>query len=140
MTPFIKTIVQQGCPTIGVDSKFLDVANALTKADSGTLIVVDSVESVVGILSERDVVRHLSIPKSIEDCTARDLMTATVISAGQDVASSGLMKLMVQNNIRHVPIMDGDKLLGIVSITDVIKRLLDKQLTETELMKDFINS
>ena len=140
MTPFIKTIVQQGCPTIGVDSKFLDVANALTKADSGTLIVVDSVESVVGILSERDVVRHLSIPKSIEDCTARDLMTATVISAGQDVASSGLMKLMVQNNIRHVPIMDGEKLLGLVSITDVIKRLLDKQLTETELMKDFINS
>ena len=140
MTPFIKTIVQQGCPTIGVDSKFLDVANALTKADSGTLIVVDSVESVVGILSERDVVRHLSIPKSIEDCTARDLMTATVISAGQDVASSGLMKLMVQNNIRHVPIIAGDKLLGLVSITDVIKRLLDKQLTETELMKDFINS
>jgi CBS domain-containing protein len=50
------------------------------------------------------------------------------------------MKLMVQNNIRHVPIIDDDKLLGLVSITDVIKRLLDKQLTETELMKDFINS
>ena len=140
MTPFIKTIVQQGCPTIGVDCKFLDVVKALTEADSGTLIVVDNVEKIVGILSERDVVRHLSIPRSIEECTAQDLMTATVISADQDVTSSGLMKLMVQNNIRHVPIMDGDKLLGIVSITDVIKRLLDKQLTETELMKDFINS
>ena len=140
MTPFIKTIVQQGCPTIGVDCKFLDVVKALTEADSGTLIVVDNVEKIVGILSERDVVRHLSIPRSIEECTAQDLMTATVISADQDVASSGLMKLMVQNSIRHVPIMDGDKLLGIVSITDVIKRLLDKQLTETELMKDFINS
>ena len=140
MTPFIKTIVQQGCPTIGVASKFLDVAKALTEADSGTLIVVDNVENIVGILSERDVVRHLSIPKPIEECTARDLMTATVISADQEVTSSGLMKLMVQNNIRHVPIIDSDKLLGLVSITDVIKRLLDKQLTETELMKDFINS
>ena len=50
------------------------------------------------------------------------------------------LELMVQNNIRHVPIIAGDKLLGLVSITDVIKRLLDKQLTETELMKDFINS
>ena len=140
MTPFIKIIVQQGCPTIGVDSKFLDVAKALTEADSGTLIVVDNVEKIVGILSERDVVRHLSIPRSIEECTAQDLMTATVISADQDVTSSGLMKLMVQNNIRHVPIIAGDKLLGLVSITDVIKRLLDKQLTETELMKDFINS
>jgi|TARA_B100000767_G_scaffold201223_1_gene188124 CBS domain-containing protein len=140
VTPFIKTIVQQGCPTIGVDCKFLDVVKALTEADSGTLIVVDNVEKIVGILSERDVVRHLSIPRSIEECTAQDLMTATVISADQDVTSSGLMKLMVQNNIRHVPIIAGDKLLGLVSITDVIKRLLDKQLTETELMKDFINS
>ena len=140
MTPFIKTIVQQGCPTIGGDCKFLDVVKALTEADSGTLIVVDNVEKIVGILSERDVVRHLSIPRSIEECTAQDLMTATVISADQDVTSSGLMKLMVQNNIRHVPIIAGDKLLGLVSITDVIKRLLDKQLTETELMKDFINS
>tara|TARA_B110000238_G_scaffold55846_1_gene61047 strand:+ start:4023 stop:4445 length:423 start_codon:yes stop_codon:yes gene_type:complete len=140
VTPFIKTIVQQACPTIGVDCKFLDVVKALTEADSGTLIVVDNVEKIVGILSERDVVRHLSIPRSIEECTAQDLMTATVISADQDVTSSGLMKLMVQNNIRHVPIIAGDKLLGLVSITDVIKRLLDKQLTETELMKDFINS
>lgn len=140
MTPFIKEIARQGCPTISIDSKFLDVAKALTDSDSGTVIVVDNVKDVVGILSERDVVRHLAIPKTIEESTTQDLMTATVISADQDVTSSGLMELMVKNNIRHVPIIDGSKLLGLVSITDVIKRLLDKQLTETELMKDFINS
>ena len=49
------------------------------------------------------------------------------------------MKLMVENKIRHVPIIDENKLLGLVSITDVIKRLLDKQLQETELMKEFIS-
>ncbi len=50
------------------------------------------------------------------------------------------MALMVQNNIRHVPIINDDQLLGLVSITDVITRLLDKQLEETELMKKWINS
>ena len=140
MTPFIKTVVQQGCPTVDIDSNFYDVAKALARTDSGTIIVVDSVERVVGILSERDIVRYFSLEKNIEDCTTKNLMTSTVISANQDVTSSGLMEMMVQNNIRHVPIMDGDNLLGLVSITDVIKRLLDKQLTEAELMKDFINS
>jgi CBS domain-containing protein len=47
---------------------------------------------------------------------------------------------MVHNNIRHVPIINDDQLLGLVSITDVITRLLDKQLKETELMKEWTNS
>ena len=47
---------------------------------------------------------------------------------------------MVHNNIRHVPIINDGELLGLVSITDVITRLLDKQLKETELMKEWINS
>ena len=139
MTPFIKTIVGQGCPTIEINKGFHDIAKALTKAPSGTLIVVDGFKKVVGMLSERDVVRHLSLEKSIKECTTQNLMTITVISANQDVTSSGLMKLMVENKIRHVPIIDENKLLGLVSITDVIKRLLDKQLQETELMKEFIS-
>ena len=139
MTPFIKKIVGQGCPTIEINKGFHDIAKALTKAPSGTLIVVDGFKKVVGMLSERDVVRHLSLEKSIEECTTQNLMTITVISANQDVTSSGLMKLMVENKIRHVPIIDENKLLGLVSITDVIKRLLDKQLQETELMKEFIS-
>jgi CBS domain-containing protein len=47
---------------------------------------------------------------------------------------------MVHNNIRHVPIINDGELLGLVSMTDVITRLLDKQLKETELMKEWINS
>jgi|TARA_B110001450_G_C17321733_1_gene359727 CBS domain-containing protein len=139
VTPFIEIVVRKGCPTIDINKNFLDIAKALTKAPSGTLIVINEFKKVAGILSERDVVRHLSFEKSIKECTAQDLMTATLIYANQDVTSSGLMELMVKNNIRHVPIMDEHRLLGLVSITDVIKRLLDKQLKETEFMKEFIN-
>ena len=94
----------------------------------------------MGILSERDIVRHLSRQKAVESCTAKNLMTKNIISADSKVTSSGLMALMVQNNIRHVPIINDGELLGLVSITDVITRLLDKQLKEAELMKEWINS
>jgi CBS domain-containing protein len=127
MTPFIARIVEQGCPTTYIDTKFFDITTALSKAHSGTIIVVDKNKKVLGILSERDIVRYLSKRKAVAECTAKDLMTANVISADQHVTSAGLMELMVRNNIRHVPIIDGDKLLGLVSITDVIKRLLEKQ-------------
>jgi CBS domain-containing protein len=70
----------------------------------------------------------------------KDSKYKNIISTDSKVTSSGLMELMVQNNIRHVPIINDDQLLGLVSITDVITRLLDKQLKETELMKEWINS
>ena len=70
----------------------------------------------------------------------KDSKYKNIISTDSKVTSSGLMELMVQNNIRHVPIINDGELLGLVSITDVITRLLDKQLEETELMKKWINS
>jgi CBS domain-containing protein len=140
MTPFIVTILKQGCPTVDIDAHFLEVVQALTDAQSGTVVVVDKSQKVMGILSERDIVRHLSRQKSIEKSTAKHLMTTNIISADTNVTSSGLMELMVRNKIRHVPIINGDELLGLVSITDVITRLLDKQLKETELMKEWIHS
>ena len=140
MTPFIANIIKQGCPTVNIDAPFIEIVQTLAKAHTGTLVVVDKNRKVMGILSERDIVRHLSRQKSVEGCTAKNLMTKNIIYAGSKVTSSGLMELMVQNNIRHVPIINDGELLGLVSITDVITRLLDKHLKETELMKEWTNS
>ena len=140
MTPFIANIIKQGCPTVDIGAPSIEILQTLAKAHTGTLVVVDKNRKVMGILSERDIVRDLSRQKSIENSTAKHLMTKNIISADTNVTSSGLMELMVRNKIRHVPIINGDELLGLVSITDVITRLLDKQLKETELMKEWINS
>ena len=140
MTPFIANIIKQGCPTVDIGAPFIEILQTLAKAHTGTLVVVDKNRKVMGILSERDIVRHLSRQKAVESCTAKNLMTKNIISADSKVTSSGLMALMVQNNIRHVPIINNGELLGLVSITDVITRLLDKQLKEAELMKEWINS
>ena len=89
---------------------------------------------------ERDIIRHLSGRKTFEGMAAQDLMTTEVITVDQQATSSELMHLMTENRIRHVPIIKDTKLVGIVSIGDVVKRMLEKYERETELIKQFINS
>ena len=71
---------------------------------------------------------------------ASDLMTTDLIVTTAEVTSSDLMKLMTDHKIRHIPIVKEDRLLGIVSIGDVVKRLLEKLERETEQLRTFINS
>ena len=71
---------------------------------------------------------------------ASDLMTTDLIVTTAEVTSSDLMKLMTDHKIRHIPIVKEDQLLRIVSIGDVVKRLLEKLERETEQLWTFINS
>ena len=67
-------------------------------------------------------------------------MTTRVVTVEGDINSSELMRLMTANKIRHVPIIKTNKLIGIVSMGDVVKRMLEKYERETELIREFINS
>ncbi|MGB1952618.1 MAG: CBS domain-containing protein [Candidatus Puniceispirillum sp.] len=140
MTPFIAKLIERGCVTVKADSSLETVVGMLVEWGIGTVVVVDQNMQVLGILSERDIIRHLSEKKPLEGMTAKDLMTVEVITVDQQATSSELMHLMTENRIRHVPITKDKKLVGIVSIGDVVKRMLEKYERETELIKQFINS
>ena len=140
MTPFIAKLIERGCVTVKADSGLETVVGMLVEWGIGTVVVVDQDMQVLGILSERDIIRHLSEKKPLEGMTAKDLMTVEVITVDQQATSSELMHLMTENRIRHVPITKDKKLVGIVSIGDVVKRMLEKSERETELVKQFINS
>ena len=140
MTPFIAKLIERGCVTVKADSGLETVVGMLVEWGIGTVVVVDQKMQVLGILSERDIIRHLSEKKPLEGMTAKDLMTVEVITVDQQATSSELMHLMTENRIRHVPITKDNKLVGIVSIGDVVKRMLEKYERETELIKQFINS
>ena len=140
MTPFIAKLIERGCVTVNADSALETVVDMLVEWGIGTVVVVDQGMQVLGILSERDIIRHLSERKTLAGIVAQDLMTAKVITVDQQVSSSELMHLMTENRIRHVPITKDNKLVGIVSIGDVVKRMLEKYERETELIKQFINS
>lgn len=140
MKPFISGILSRDCITVQQTHSLRDVARVLTDNGIGAVPVLDRSGSLVGILSERDLVHSLNGDMDLDSHMASDLMTRNLIVTSPEVSSSDLMKLMTDHKIRHVPIVRDNRLLGIVSIGDVVKRLLEKLEEETEQLRAFINS
>ena len=140
MTPFIAKLIERRCVTTHADCPLDDLIAILAKRRIGTVVVVDRDHQVIGIVSERDIIRHLSTGGTTADTLTKNIMTSKVITVENNVTSAQLMQLMTEHRIRHVPITRDGKLVGIVSIGDVVKRLLEKYEQEAELIKQFINS
>ena len=140
MTPFIAKLIERSCVTTHADCPLDDLIAILAERRIGTVVVVDRDQQVIGIVSERDIIRHLSTGGTTADTYAKNIMTSRVITVENNVTSAQLMQLITEHHIRHVPITCDGKLVGIVSIGDVVKRLLEKYEQEAELIKQFINS
>ena len=140
MTPFIAKLIERSCVTTHADCPLDDLIAILAERRIGTVVVVDRDQQVIGIVSERDIIRHLSTGGTTADTFAKNIMTSKVITVENNVTSAQLMQLITEHHIRHVPITCDGKLVGIVSIGDVVKRLLEKYKQEAELIKQFINS
>ena len=140
MKPFIANLISRACITVQHDHTLRQVADILSGNNIGAVPVLDDTGHLAGIISERDLVRTMTEKITLDTGTAADLMTRQLVTASSDISSSELMTLMTQHKIRHIPIVDGQKLRGIVSIGDVVKRLLEKLETETEQLRHFINS
>ena len=140
MTPFIAKLIERSCVTTHADCPLDDLIAILAERRIGTVVVVDRDQQVIGIVSERDIIRHLSTGGTTADTFAKSIMTSKVITVENNVTSAQLMQLITEHHIRHVPITCDGKLVGIVSIGDVVKRLLEKYEQEAELIKQFINS
>ena len=141
MKPFIKKLLKRGCITVSSEEKIKEVAALLAKNSIGAVPVTNKNEEVIGIVSERDIVRNLNNRDvDITSEKVATIMTKSVISAPKTVSSSDLMEIMTENKIRHVVIIEDQALLGIVSIGDVVKRLMEKLEGEAEQLRTFINS
>ena len=140
MTPFIAKLIERSCVTTHADCPLDDLIAILAERRIGTVVVVDRDQQVIGIVSERDIIRHLSTGGTTADTFAKNIMTSKVITVENNVTSAQLMQLITEHHIRHVPITCDGKLVGIVSIGDVVKRLLEKYEQEAELIKQSINS
>ena len=119
-----------------------DVAEKLVSFNIGALPVVDNSENLKGIISERDLVKafYAIQTQDLLKISVRKIMTREVIRCNKSVRSEELMSLMTRKKIRHIPIVDGDTLIGIVSIGDVVKRLLEKYKDEAENLRQYIYS
>ena len=107
--------------------KVVDILPLLADEQEASLAVVDHKHHLIGIISERDVIKHLSRHRSLsEDLLVKDLMTKDVKSATPDFYCLDAMKIMVKGDFRNLPVVIDDKFVGILSIIDAAKaRLLE---------------
>jgi CBS domain-containing protein len=115
-----------------------ELAAELNSRRVGALIVKDTSGALVGIVSERDVVRGLASDASVVHATVESIMTKDVVSIDPDFEVADLTRLMTEKRIRHVPVMDGGDLVGLVSIGDVVKVRMDELETERAALMDYI--
>ena len=141
MAYLVTRLAERGCVTITETATIKDLAALLAKHNFGAIVVVNPDNKPTGIVSERDIVRHLDKSNfSLSDTVVSEIMSSNFISCGLETKSSELMELMTQNKIRHVPIMDNGRLTGMVSIGDVVSRLIDIYAKENEQLRQYINS
>jgi CBS domain-containing protein len=125
--------------TIAPDAGVRDLVAALAEHNVGALIVSTDGSTVEGIVSERDVVRHLHHDGTVINNTVRAIMTTDVETCEKDVLLDDLMKVMTDRRIRHVPVVDGDALIGIVSIGDVVKHRIDQLQFERDQLDSYVH-
>jgi CBS domain-containing protein len=125
--------------TIAPEAGVRDLIAALAEHNVGALIVSTDGTTVEGIVSERDVVRHLHHDGTVINNTVRAIMTTDVETCEKDVLLDDLMKVMTDRRIRHVPVVDGDTLIGIVSIGDVVKHRIDQLQFERDQLDNYVH-
>jgi CBS domain-containing protein len=115
------------------DSVF-DALQTLANHNVGALMVLDG-GKLVGVFSERDYTRKIALAgKSSKDTKVSDIMSGNVISVAPTVKTRDCLALMSQKSIRHLPIVDGEKVLGMISIRDIMNDIIaDHELTISQL-------
>ncbi len=126
--------------TVTAGSTIAEAVDLLNSKRIGAVVVVDG-KKVVGILSERDVVRHLGQDwAALSSRPVSEVMTKTVVTVSRFATIADVMERMTERRIRHMPIVENGHLAGIVSIGDVVKRKIEETEQEATALKEYIAS
>ena len=125
--------------TISPDRTLADAAHTLSHHRIGAVVIADGDGTVLGILSERDVVRAVADNGgSALDAPVSSRMTTKVVTCSASTGIEELMGLMTTGKFRHLPVVEGGRLNGIISIGDVVKHRLADVEAEHRAMRDYI--
>jgi CBS domain-containing protein len=125
---------------IAAGASLADVVAELVVRRIGALLVLER-DEIVGLVSERDVIRVLAADgRDALARTARDAMTSPVITISPHESVTAAMELMTGRRIRHLPVVEDGRLVGIVSIGDLVKRRIEEVEQEALALKDYITT
>lgn len=127
-----------GFHSVGPDSTAYDALEIMAEKNVGALLVVES-GRLVGVFSERDYARKVILKGKSSKCTTvREVMSGPPISVGRETSLRDCMVLMTENRVRHLPVMDQDVPLGVVSIGDVVNTIISDQESTIEELEEYI--
>jgi CBS domain-containing protein len=124
--------------SIAPDKPVLDAIRLMADKYIGALLVMRG-DELIGIVSERDYARKVILKgRSSADTPVSDIMTAPVISVAPGDSAHRCMRLMTERRIRHLPVVEGAKVVGMLSIGDLVKAVIDEQAAELEQLQRYI--
>ena len=125
--------------TIGPDETVAATARLLNAKRIGAILVCDANGKVVGVISERDIIRGIAVngERALE-MQVRDLMTSEVIACKPTDTIAEVMKMMTVRRFRHMPVIEDGELKGMISIGDVVKNRIEETEMEARALRDYV--
>jgi CBS domain-containing protein len=124
--------------SVASNATVLDALRIMAEHDIGAMLVFEG-DKLVGILSERDYARKVALAgRSSKDSQVKDIMTGNVVCIGPDRTIDECMALMTQRRVRHLPVMDRKRVVGMVSIGDVVKATIDDKESTIAQLQSYI--
>ena len=136
----VSRMSERECHTLSETDTIKIASQKLDEKKVGCMPVLDKNKNVIGILSERDLSKIIYVEKFNLSLSVTQHMTKKLVTCDLNTSVTELMNEMTEKKIRHILIMEDKKLLGIVSIGDVVNHLINKIKEENKNLKDYINS
>ena len=134
----LKAKADQRVYSIAPGASVLDAVNLMAERNIGALVVMEG-EKIVGIITERDYARKIVLmARSSKDTPVRDIMTASAMYVSPLQTNEECMALMTETRVRHLLVVDSGKLIGLVSIGDLVKEIISEQKFIIEQLEHYI--
>ncbi len=124
---------------IDADSSVLEAVRQMVENNVGSLLVTEDGE-VTGIVTERDYLRRVTLEGRTEEAPVREIMSSPLVVATLETTVDECMALMTDRRIRHVPVVDDEQVVGLVSIGDLVKFKSKLQTFEIQFLNDYITA
>ena len=130
----------QGVVSIGPDATVYDALKLMADKDIGALVVLDG-HKLIGIFTERDYARKVALlGKSSKDIPMRDIMTHRVLCVTPDQMIDECMAVMTEKRCRHLPVVEDKRVIGVLSIGDLVKEMISEQRDTIAQLESYIMS
>ena len=126
--------------SVATNDSVIDAIRLMAQKGVGAVLVMEGAK-LVGIISERDYARKVVLHgRSSADTAVREIMTAEVVTVGLQQTVAECMRIVTEHRIRHLPVMDGDEVAGVISIGDLVKAVIEDQKVQLDELQRYIAS